>query len=75
MKLPAFVMAAALACGSTAFAADTQDTGSAASSAKGTAHQLATDFKQAVHKLGDATRRVLHRADAAIHHNGSSSKS
>jgi hypothetical protein len=70
MRIPAFVIAAALACG-TAFAADqTYDTGSASSSAKGTAHQLATDFKQAMHKLGTATRHVLHRADAALHHNG-----
>jgi hypothetical protein len=70
MKAPALVLAAALACGSAAFAADTHDTGSAGSSAKETAHQLAGDFKLALHKLGAATRRVLHRADAAIHRSG-----
>jgi hypothetical protein len=70
MKAPAFVIAAVLACGSTAFAAGNYDTGSAGSSAKGTAHQLATDFRQAMHKLGAATRHVLHRADSAIHHHG-----
>lgn len=69
MKLQALVMAAALGCGVAAFAADTHDSGStASSSARATAHRVASDFKQAVHKLGAATRHALHRADAAIHH-------
>ena len=72
MKLSAFVISLALACGSSAFAADTHDTGSATDSAKDTAHQLATDFKVALHKLGAATRHVLHRADEAVHRNGNS---
>ncbi|GAB3645408.1 hypothetical protein [Ramlibacter alkalitolerans] len=70
MKAPAILLAAALACGGAAFAADTHDNGAAGSSARQTAHQLAGDFKQAMHKLGAATRRVLHRADAAIHRSG-----
>ena len=68
MKLQALVIAAALGCGGAAFAADTHDSGSAASSARATAQRVAGDFKQAVHKLGAATRHALHRADAAIHH-------
>ena len=70
MKAPAFVIAAALACGSAAFAADTHDTGSAGSSAKESVHQLASGFRQAMHKLGSATRNMFHRADAAVHHSG-----
>jgi hypothetical protein len=70
MKASVFVLAAAMACGSAAFAADTHDTGSAGDSAKQTAHQLASNFKVALHKLGTATRHVLHRADAAIHRSG-----
>ena len=70
MKAPAFIIAAALACGSAAFAAETHDSGSAGSSAKESAHQLATSFKQAIHKLGSATRNALHRADAAVHRSG-----
>lgn len=68
MKLSAFVITLALACGSSAFAADTmRDDGSAAASAKATAHRLADDAKIALHKLGAATRHALHRADAALH--------
>jgi len=70
MKAPALVIAAVLACGTAAFAADSHDAGSAGGSAKEGAHQLSTDFKQAMHKLGAATKHALQRADAAIHRSG-----
>ena len=70
MKAPALVVAAALALGGAAFAADSHDSGSAGSPAKESAHHLATGFKEAMHKLGEATRHALHRADAALHKGG-----
>ncbi|MEJ8840233.1 hypothetical protein [Ramlibacter sp. AN1133] len=70
MKAHAFVLAAALACGSAACAAGTHDTAPAGTSASEGAHQLAADFRHAMHKLGAATRHALQRADAAIHRKG-----
>ncbi len=65
MRLPALLMALALACGGPALAAGEHD-GSAGSAATST-HQVASGFKDALHKLGAATRHALQRADAAMH--------
>lgn len=62
-KISVLALAAALGCGG-ALAATTHDTGSSASHS---AHALASDVKGALHKLGDATRNLFHRADASLH--------
>jgi hypothetical protein len=70
MKLQTLFVAALLACGSAVHAADTHDSGKAGATAKADAHQLATEVKGALHKLGAATRHLVHRADAAVHRSG-----
>ena len=70
MKLQTLFVAALLAAGTAVHAADSHDSGNAGGSAKADAHQLASDFKGALHKLGNATRHLLHRADAAVHRSG-----
>lgn len=67
MKIPAVLIAVALLGGSSTFAASSSDRSSASSSARSTGHELMTDAKLAMHKLGVATRHALHRADAALH--------
>jgi hypothetical protein len=64
-KIPALLVAAVLGCGTCAFAADTSYD-SASSHAKATAHQVASDLKGALHKIGSATKRGILRADAAL---------
>jgi hypothetical protein len=65
-KIPALLVAAALGCGSAAFAAD-GSYGSNASAAHPEAHRIATDLKGALHKIGSATKHAILRADAALH--------
>jgi hypothetical protein len=70
MKIPALLISLALGCSAAVFAADhTRDSAPSNSSAKASAHQLATDVKGAMHKLGAMTKHALHRADATLHRN------
>jgi len=69
MKIPALAFAAALLVTGSAFAAQDHDTG-ASSSSNATAHQLASNFTGALHKIGAATRHALQRADASLHRLG-----
>jgi hypothetical protein len=69
-RTPARIVSIALVAAAPVFAAGTTQGDSSTrheSSASSSAHQLAADFKGAMHKLADATRHALHRADAALH--------
>lgn len=68
MKTTAIVLALALGCAAGAQAADRQDYGS--SSSNGTPHQMTTDVRVALHRLGNATRYAWHRLDASLHRMG-----
>jgi hypothetical protein len=71
-KTPAFVVSIALLAAAPVFAASTaHGDRSSNGSASSSTHQLAADFKGAMHKIGAATRQALHRADAALHRSGS----
>lgn len=70
MKIPALVIALALGCGTSAFAAESHHDAPSGHSAQTSMHQLATDFKGAMHKLGQATRHALRRADESLHRPG-----
>ena len=71
MKISTLAFAAALAVTGSAFAAShDHDSGSSSSSAGASAHELASNFTGALHKIGAATRHALHRADASLHRMG-----
>ena len=72
-KMSVLALAAVLAAGGSAFAANSDsspDTGAIASSGKATMHKLGADLKSVLHKVGNATRSVLHKADNAVHRTG-----
>ena len=69
MKITAIALTATLALTGSAFAA-AHESDSGSSSAGPSAHQLASNFTGALHRIGAATRNALHRADASLHRMG-----
>lgn len=61
MKTTAFILALALGCAATA---------QAAQSPQPSSHQMTTDLRVALHRLGHATRYAWHRLDASLHRIG-----
>jgi uncharacterized protein HemX len=71
MKATALVAAVALACGTAAFAQQTQDRTARQENAAADSIKPADDAqrtKNAVRKLGDKTRHAMHRAEDKVRH-------
>jgi hypothetical protein len=64
-RISAIVLALALGCAGSVYAASAQDSNATNSGA--TTHQAGSDMKAALHRMGAATRNMLHRAEASLH--------
>ena len=65
-KIPVITLAIALACGS-ALAATHHETDTHPADGSVTLHKMGAEIRSAWHRLGEATRHALRRADASMH--------